>query len=92
MKYLVFPLALMASQATAQEFCADRQSLVNDLTTKYHESQQIVAMTPEGLFIEIFSSAGGAWTLLATRPDGVSCVFAYGQSFEIIAEPLGQDG
>ena len=92
MKYLVFPLALMASQATAQENCMPREMAVPFLADTYGERQQIIAMTADGLFIEVFANAAGGWTLIGTTPDGMSCMLGHGQNFEIIAEPLGRDG
>jgi hypothetical protein len=95
MKYILFPLALMASQATAQESCMPREVAVTSLGENYGESRRVVAMTAEGLFVEMFASDAGVWTLLGTRPDGISCIFAYGENFEVVRDPLpipGQDG
>jgi len=49
-------------------------------------------MTADVLFIEVYANAAGGWTLIGTTPDGMSCMLGHGQNFEIIAEPLGQDG
>ena len=93
MKYLVFPLALMASQATAQATCYPTEDAHN-IASSINLSPDFSALTRDGYVIEIFTDkANGGWIMLETYSTGVSCMIVGGQYYkQEVAEPLGQDG
>ena len=76
-------LALTTSQALAQSACMERADLVATLSDRYGESVTAAGLTT-GSYVEIWSAPSGSWTFTMTNPEGVSCVIASGQSFEIL--------
>ncbi|TVQ34274.1 MAG: hypothetical protein EA356_10820 [Geminicoccaceae bacterium] len=80
-------LALMAPGAAAQmvttTLCHDHQALVQALADRYREVPVSIGLQNDGQLIEVFASGDtGTWTILLTRPDGVSCILAAGKHFE----------
>ena len=41
-----------------------------------------MGLSTDGGLIEIYSSEDGTWTILITRPSGVACLVAAGDSWE----------
>lgn len=82
-----------AGPAIAQSAnCAPRSAVVERLASKYGESRQSIGLGTNNAVVEVFASAEtGTWTILVTRPDGISCLIAAGQGYEMVAEaPLPQ--
>lgn len=77
-----------AGAAAAQTAnCAPRTAIVDRLASKYGESRQSIGLGTNNAVVEVFASADtGTWTILFTRPDGISCLMAAGQGFEMVAE------
>ena len=46
-----------------------------------------MGVTTGGGIIEIFASDEGSWTMVITQPNGVSCLIAVGQDWEILPMP-----
>ena len=76
-----------AMGATPQ--CAPRPDLVEILTKRHGESWRSSGLAQNGSVVETFAAENGDWTILVTRPDGISCLLAAGQAFDEIrgAEP-----
>ncbi|MBY6067573.1 hypothetical protein KUW17_12525 [Leisingera aquaemixtae] len=92
---LALPLALAAfamaaAPAAAQSRnCAPRDIVVKRLAEKYGESRQSIGMGQQGMVMETFASADtGSWTITVTTPNGMTCLVASGQSYEVLAEAL----
>ena len=87
-KYLILAgclaALLPAAPARAQSACAPRASLVQDLAVKYAEQQVAMGLAAGGQVMEIFANAAQEWTLIATRPDGVSCIVATGTHLSLV--------
>ncbi|MCG7622001.1 MULTISPECIES: hypothetical protein [unclassified Epibacterium] len=83
-------LALTAQMATAQsQNCAPREMVVKRLAEKYGESRQSIGMGQQGMVMETFASnETGSWTITVTTPNGMTCLVASGQSYEVLAEAL----
>jgi hypothetical protein len=62
--------------------CAPRPQVVQELDEIFHESQVAVGLTANGEMLELFASPTRSWTLLATRPDGITCVVVFGSGLE----------
>ena len=75
--------AFANSPARAQQpVCGDRASLVSQLESKYGEARRAVGLQGDSSLLEIFASEDtGTWTILFTRPDGVTCAVAAGQEW-----------
>lgn len=88
MKYILSTAAILAcSAASAQQQCAPREYVVDQLKNKYGETLQSVGMTAPDTFTEIWASSGGSWTFTVTLPDGTMCVVASGEQFQRIPQP-----
>lgn len=88
-------LSLIATAAVAQEApqtppCAPRAQIAEGLAQKYREVPVARGLTSEGLMIEVFASEGGGFTVLMNRPDGISCIMAGGESWEMREIPKGK--
>ncbi|OIQ31170.1 MAG: hypothetical protein BM562_08895 [Alphaproteobacteria bacterium MedPE-SWcel] len=83
-------LATSAQTAAAQgQNCAPRDLVVKRLAEKYGESRQSIGMGQQGMVMETFASGEtGSWTITVTTANGMTCLVASGQSYEILAEAL----
>ena len=83
---------LIASPASAQTVCAERNEIVSRLENGYHEMASAIGVSGNGGVIELYTSSKGSWTLILTQPDGVSCLIAAGESWESVtaARPASQ--
>lgn len=89
MKALVLAAAVSACAAPAfAQNCAPRAVAVESLEDRYGEQQQSRGMRGDGrAIVETWANLEtGSWTLLVTRPDGVSCVVASGQAFQVTGD------
>ncbi len=81
MKKLLLSLALFAGSSSivaAQMLCVERVDMLNRLASEYGEELIEVKMMEEHGLLEVLKSPKGTWTLLLTRPGGISCVLATG--------------
>ena len=87
-------LLLLATSAQAQTpRCAPRATVVEQLSTRYGESRQVVGLNANNTMMELFASVEtGSWTITITGPNGTSCIVAAGQSYEAVAEQLRPAG
>lgn len=86
-------LAFAAAPAAAQQNCAPRQVVIDHLTGKFGESRQAIGLAEQGRVIEVFASEEtGTWTIVVTLPNGVTCLVAAGEAFELLAEEPAPQG
>ncbi|MDE4189677.1 hypothetical protein [Phaeobacter gallaeciensis] len=91
MRAILFALlCLLPIAASAQgRNCAPREVVIKRLADKYGESRQSVGIGGQGVVMETFASTEtGTWTITVTMPNGMTCLVASGQSFEVLAETL----
>jgi hypothetical protein len=84
-------LALTAQHAFSQgrTNCAPRETALQQLSRKWGETRRSV-MLANGRVFEVYAAdESGTWTILATMPDGLSCVVASGVAYERTALPAG---
>lgn len=81
---LLAGMALCASPAASQgASCADRTLMVGRLAEKYGETLQGAGLNQSNNMIELFANAKtGTWTILATTPNGMSCMMAAGRAWQ----------
>jgi len=78
---LVFAVA-SPSVAQAQSVCGERESMIVKLKKKYGESERGMGLSGKEALVEIWSSEKtGTWTIVMTRPNGIACVMAAGDSW-----------
>ncbi len=63
--------------------CADRNLIVERLSTKYGETRQSAGLNQNNGMVEVFASNDtGTWTILVTMPNGTSCLMAAGKAWQ----------
>ena len=94
MRYLAASLILCATTATAQQGmrnCAPRQAVLDRLNEGYGETRQSVGLGANNQVVEFFAADDtGTWTITVTMPNGLTCLVASGQAFEVLSEVLEQ--
>jgi hypothetical protein len=81
-----FAVALVLSSAHSSlsaPTCARYQDLMKILSTRYQEKISAYGLTKQQQKVEIFVSKNGTFTILATTTDGISCIIAVGDSWEL---------
>ncbi len=77
-----FAAPALADNAAGAAPCAPRDQIVTQLEKKYGETRRGAGLQNRGSVTEVFASAEtGTWTILVTRPDGVSCAVAAGEAW-----------
>ncbi len=83
MKKLVLAILLFAgspSIAAAQTVCVDRAAMLDRLAAEYGEQLTEVKMIENFGLVEVLKSPSkGTWTIILTKPSGISCVLAAGE-------------
>ncbi len=83
MKKLVLAILLFAgspSIAAAQTVCVDRAAMLDVLATEYGEQLTEVKMVENYGLVEVLRSPSkGSWTIILSKPSGISCMLAAGE-------------
>ena len=74
--------AAMPTESAADPLCGERAMLISALADRYHESPKSMGLSADGAVVEVLASTAGNWTILITRPDGLACMMASGESWE----------
>ncbi len=76
-------IALIASPALAEVFCAPRAEFIEKLKEDYAEAPVAYGLTnANDRLIELFTSKDGeTWTLIINYPNGPSCMITAGHSW-----------
>ena len=78
---------LVAPAASAQPVCGSHNAVSDNLKKAYSEAPVSMGLTTGVGIIEVFASDEGTWTMVITQPNGVSCLIAVGQDWEILSKP-----
>ena len=77
--------ALANSLDGFQPACHTDAEIKQLLTEQFAEAPAAVGLQSNGALIQVFASKDGmTWTIISTRPDGVSCIVALGQHWEAL--------
>jgi len=90
-----FALLIFATQnAHAQSAqCAPRPDVLAALATKYGEARRGIGIAGQNAMMELFvNPSTGTWTIIATTPDGKTCLIASGSNFEMARDPAPAKG
>lgn len=82
LSFLPFGAAFAPVEAAAQVVCVERAKLIERLKLRYGERPVSSGINFNGVMVEVFASKEGDFTILATRPDGVSCLIASGDNWQ----------
>ena len=77
--------AFGAVPSQAHMVCAPRGNVAARLAERYSEVPGSRGVLRSGEVIEVFVSPAGSFTVIITRPDGVSCVLAAGEDWQELA-------
>lgn len=81
--------ALIPVGAMAQQNCAPRDAVVERLNERYSETRQSIGLGANNAVVETWASLeSGSWTITVTMPNGMTCLVASGQAFELVDEEL----
>lgn len=83
-------VAAFAAHALANPLCGDRTGLIRALSDRYHEAPTSMGLSSDGSVIEVLASETGSWTILMTRPDGLTCMMASGEGWEILPPRMAE--
>jgi hypothetical protein len=83
---LIFATVLLGGSvsAEAQPMCAPRDKLVTLLESKYGEQQSGYGLVNASAMMEVFVSAKHSFTIISTYPNGLSCIIAAGDNWEVV--------
>lgn len=86
-------LLLAAPAAADQAPCRDRQTVLQAMRSSFGELPQALGLSEDGRLIEVLvSDATGTWTIIATTPDGISCLLHVGSAWvsqrAAVGEPM----
>jgi len=85
--------ATPTAEAEGRQTCAKRDQVIRKLEERFGETLRSIGLHQTDGVVEIYSSeTTGTWTILMTRPDGLSCLLASGQLWEQDAAPLAKSG
>ena len=84
----ILAIALTPSPATGQMVCSERDKFLKRLGEKYLEAPVAMGLAANGMILEVLASAKGTWTIIVTKPDGLSCAVASGKAWEKIEQHL----
>ncbi len=79
---LLIGLSTLPSKAQAQMACGQRTDVVSKLQKGYSEAPVSIGLASNGSVIEVFVSEVGTFTIVMTRPNGLSCLMAAGENWE----------
>jgi hypothetical protein len=71
-------------EATPGVPCAKREDVVRILRESFGEHPVGHGLATTGAMAELFSSASGSWTIVATSPSGMSCMVGSGESWQTV--------
>ncbi len=77
-----------SSSAQAQTICGERGAIVASLEKTYSEAPVSMGLGSNGTIIEVFASPSGTFTIILTRPNGLTCVMAAGENWEDLPKRL----
>ena len=88
-----FLMSIYATPAEAQANCVPRRVMVEQLWDQYGETRRSIGLSGHSALVETFANdQSGSWTIVVTTPDGLTCLVASGQAFELLNDELPQAG
>lgn len=89
-KPTIIALSLIAFPAAAQVPCAPTEAMLDNLKQRYQEEPQALGLAFDGTLTQVYANTDkGTYSIVATRPDGLSCLLISGDNFQILPKPKG---
>lgn len=86
---LAMTVVLFSGDAIGQTMCGLRNTVVASLEKNYSEVPVSMGLASNGAVIEVLAAPSGSFTIIITRPNGLSCVMAAGERWEDVSPPEG---
>jgi hypothetical protein len=80
---LVSAFPATAESPIAEVVCAGRAVMVNKLTYAYGSSVAATGLRDIEAVIEVWTAPNGRWTLVQTYTDGMTCILAMGEAWDM---------
>ena len=77
-------LTSVSAVAQGKVYCGPRTNVMASLKDNYSETPVSIGLANNGTVIEVFASKAGSFTIVMTRPGGLSCLIATGQNWETL--------
>ena len=81
-------MMVVATPSMAQSVCGKHADIVKRLNSGYAEHRSSAGIAANGNLVEVFASKKGNWTIIFTKPGGMTCLMAVGENWRIIKEPF----
>jgi hypothetical protein len=86
---LTLAALVIALSAAAQSVCVtERGDVLKQLSNDFQENPVAMGLAADGSVVEVLVASSGSWTILVTKPTGVSCVVASGEAWDRVPAPL----
>ena len=89
---IAIAMMVVATPSMAQTVCGKRAEIVERLSTEHEEQQNSAGIAANGNLVEVFASKKGDWTMIFTKPGGMTCLLAVGEYWQTIEEPFKVSG
>lgn len=86
--FLMRPLAILAlllvlvAPSQAQGVCGDRAEIIKTIAAKYKEAPSAWGIAGQRIFIELYLSETGSFTILQTHATGLTCIMSTGTDWQ----------
>jgi hypothetical protein len=79
----MFGILAYMRPAAAQAACGTHSEVVKTLDKEFGEQPVAVGLSSVGTIIQVFTGRdGNTWTIVATRPNGLTCLVAIGEAWQ----------
>lgn len=78
---------VQAENPASQVLCGERSAILETLRQRYAEKPEAMGLAGNGNVVELLTSGTGSWTILVTRPSGLTCLAAAGSFWEDVETP-----
>lgn len=75
-------ILFLSFPASAQTVCGIHDAVAKKLNDGFNEQPTSGGLSNNGGMLEVYTSPDGSWTIVLTRPDGLSCLMATGEHWE----------
>ena len=79
--FVALHLSVLATSALAQAVCGPYPDIVKLLSIELSETLVSSGLHQNGNLIQVFASPVGGWSMVITRPDGLSCISSAGEGW-----------
>ena len=71
---IILVATVIAIPTSVAETCAQRSDFIAFLKDHFGEIEVGQGLSSSGHLVEVFVAPAGSWTILLSRPDGLSCL------------------